>query len=70
MIDNIGCFCLRFEDSAVFESPPLGRVVVAGKGRQATMKRETVDPFEGLEKYGINTGNDPDDPAVGKKRKR
>ena len=61
---------LRFEDSAVFETPPLGRIMMHGKGRRVSMKREMADPFEGLEKYGINTGNDPDENAASKKRKR
>merc|ERR1711981_1387398 len=34
------------------------------------MKRDMVDPFEGLEKYGINTKNDTDENSVSKKRKR
>ena len=60
----------RFEDSAVFETPPLGRNTMPGKGRHASMKREMADPFEGLEKYGINTGHDMDENSVSKKRKR
>ena len=60
----------RFEDSAVFETPPLGRIMMPGKGRHASMKREMADPFEGLEKYGINTGHDLDENSVSKKRKR
>ena len=60
---------LRFEDSAVFETPPLGRIMMPGKGRRASMKREMADPFEGLEKYGINTGNDPDENCISKRKR-
>ena len=62
---------LRFEDSAVFETPPLGRFTAHTKGRQAPLKRDMMDPFEGLEKHGINvTGNDADENSIAKKRKR
>jgi hypothetical protein len=33
------------------------------------MKREMADPFEGLEKYGINTGNDPDENCISKRKR-
>ena len=61
---------LRFEDSAVFETPPPGGTVTAGKGRHGQQKRDLFDPFAGLEKYGINTGHAVDEAGAQKKRKR
>ena len=63
-------YILRFENSAMFETPPLGRIAASGKDRQAPQKREFLDPFEGLEKYGINAGNTNDENGLFKKRKR
>ena len=59
----------RFEDSALFETPPQGRSNLQ-KARQPAKKREINDPFEGLEKYGINIGNENDENAASKKRRR
>ena len=60
----------RFEDSAIFETPPLTRASMQGKSRHTSKKREINDPFEGLEKYGINLGNENDENAASKKRRR
>merc|ERR1712203_498893 len=60
---------LSFEDSALFETPPQGRSNLQ-KARQPSKKREINDPFEGLEKYGINIGNENDENAASKKRRR
>ena len=60
----------RFEDSAMFETSPVGRFTSQAKARHASLKREMIDPFDGLEKYGINTGNNQDENALAKKRKR
>ena len=62
--------CFRFEDSALFETPPLGRTGMQSRTRQPSKKREAMDPFEGLEKYGVNLGNENDENAASKKRKR
>ena len=60
----------RFEDSAIFETPPLNRASMQGKSRHTSKKREINDPFEGLEKYGVNLGNENDENVASKKRRR
>lgn len=60
----------RFEHSSMFETPPLLRGITSGKDRQLAPKRDLIDPFEGLGKYGINTGNTTEENSVFKKRKR
>ena len=54
----------------MFEASPIGRFTSQAKVRHASLKREMIDPFDGLEKYGINTGNNQDENAIAKKRKR
>jgi len=54
----------------MFETSPVGRFTSHAKARHASLKREMIDPFDGLEKYGINTGNNQDENTLAKKRKR
>ena len=54
----------------MFETPSIGRGLTSGKDRQLAPKRDYIDPFEGLEKYGINTGNTSEGNSAFKKRKR